>query len=141
HRPAARAGRQAGALRPCRRGRGCVSWNGAFGHCPLPLPLSAPDGERKRQAHGERGGMRGTQKWLSVVGIGEDGAAGLGDAAKRLIGEAEFVFGGTRHLALAAPLIRGEARAWPSPFDTAMREVVALRGRRVCVLASGDPFL
>ena len=81
------------------------------------------------------------EKWLSVVGVGEDGVAGLGDEAKRLIYEAEIVFGGRRHLALAASLISGEARSWPSPFDTAMRDVVALRGKTVCVLASGDPFL
>ena len=81
------------------------------------------------------------RKWLAVVGIGEDGVAGLGAAARRHIAEAEVVFGGRRHLALAAPLIRGEARAWPSPFDPAMAAVVALRGRAVCVLASGDPFL
>jgi precorrin-6Y C5,15-methyltransferase (decarboxylating) len=49
------------------------------------------------------------------------------------------VFGGHRHLALAGSLIRGEARAWPSPFDVSA--VLALRGRPVCVLASGDPFL
>lgn len=49
-----------------------------------------------------------------------------------------MVFGGARHLALARPLIAGEARAWPTPFDTAA--VTALRGRPVCVLASGDPF-
>ncbi|MBX3580660.1 MAG: precorrin-6y C5,15-methyltransferase (decarboxylating) subunit CbiE [Rhizobiaceae bacterium] len=81
------------------------------------------------------------EKWLSVVGIGEDGVAGLGDEAKRLISEAEIVFGGRRHLALAESLISGEARPWPSPFDTAMRDVVALRGKKACVLASGDPFL
>src|SRR5690606_12473013 len=77
---------------------------------------------------------------LTVVGISEDGVAGLGDNAKQAIAEAEFVFGGRRHLALAAPLIRGEARSWPSPFDAGMQEVLALRGRNVCVLASGDPF-
>ena len=76
-----------------------------------------------------------------MVGIGEDGVAGLGAAARRHIAEAEVVFGGRRHLALAAPLIRGEARPWPSPFDPAMAAVVALRGRAICVLASGDPFL
>ncbi|MEW9805067.1 precorrin-6y C5,15-methyltransferase (decarboxylating) subunit CbiE [Mesorhizobium sp. ZMM04-5] len=85
--------------------------------------------------------MSASSKWLSVVGIGEDGVGGLGDAAKRLIGEAEIVFGGKRHLALANELIKGESRAWPIPFDTAMREVLALRGQKVCVLASGDPFL
>ncbi|ESX25785.1 bifunctional cobalt-precorrin-7 (C(5))-methyltransferase/cobalt-precorrin-6B (C(15))-methyltransferase [Mesorhizobium sp. LSJC264A00] len=79
-------------------------------------------------------------KWLTVIGIGEDGLAGLGDEAKRLIAEAEFVFGGKRHLALVASLIKGEQRPWPVPFDAGMADVLALAGRRVCVLASGDPF-
>ncbi|MER8502845.1 MULTISPECIES: precorrin-6y C5,15-methyltransferase (decarboxylating) subunit CbiE [unclassified Mesorhizobium] len=85
-------------------------------------------------------GAKLTSKWLTIVGIGEDGVAGLGDEAKRLIAEAEFVFGGKRHLALVASLVKGEARAWPTPFDAEMRDVLALSGRRVCVLASGDPF-
>jgi precorrin-6Y C5,15-methyltransferase (decarboxylating) len=80
-------------------------------------------------------------KWLSVVGIGEDGVSGLGDAAKQKVRAAELVFGGKRHLALAAELIAGEARAWPSPFEHGIEAVVGLRGRKVCVLASGDPFL
>ncbi len=82
-----------------------------------------------------------TGKWLSVVGIGEDGVAGLGEKAKLLIAQAEVVFGGKRHLHLASSLISGEARSWPSPFDPAMTAVVAMRGRPVCVLASGDPFM
>jgi len=80
------------------------------------------------------------ERWLTIVGIGEDGLAGLGDEARRHIAAAEIVFGGRRHLALADAAISGEARPWPSPFDAAMTEVVALRGRRICVLASGDPF-
>jgi precorrin-6B C5,15-methyltransferase / cobalt-precorrin-6B C5,C15-methyltransferase len=79
-------------------------------------------------------------RWLSIVGIGEDGIDGLSAAARELISAAEIVFGGRRHLALAAPLIRGAARPWPSPFDGAAEEVLAHRGRRICVLASGDPF-
>ncbi|WP_378950217.1 precorrin-6y C5,15-methyltransferase (decarboxylating) subunit CbiE [Mesorhizobium sp. ANAO-SY3R2] len=81
------------------------------------------------------------EKWLTVVGIGEDGVAGLGDEAKRAISAAGHVFGGKRHLALASDLIRGKARHWPTPFDSEMRDLVALRGENVCVLASGDPFL
>lgn len=80
-------------------------------------------------------------RWLSIVGIGEDGVKGLGENARDAIAAAAFVFGGKRHLELAASLITGEARPWPMPFDPAMRDVVALRGRKVCVLASGDPFL
>ncbi|MER8652207.1 precorrin-6y C5,15-methyltransferase (decarboxylating) subunit CbiE [Mesorhizobium sp. M0586] len=81
-----------------------------------------------------------TPKWLTIIGIGEDGLAGLGDEAKRQIAEAEFVFGGKRHLALVASLIKGEQRPWPVPFDAGMADVLALAGRQVCVLASGDPF-
>lgn len=78
--------------------------------------------------------------WLSIVGIGEDGVAGLGEAARAVVAQAGHVFGGKRHLELAAPLIAGETRAWPVPFDPAMTDVLALKGRKVCVLASGDPF-
>jgi len=78
------------------------------------------------------------ERWLSIVGIGEDGVDGLTPAARRLVEAAEIVFGGQRHLRLAAPLVRGTARPWPTPFDAGA--VLAHAGRRVCVLASGDPF-
>lgn len=81
-----------------------------------------------------------SRRWLSIVGIGEDGVAGLSPGARALIENAEIVFGGARHLALAAPLIRGQSKPWPSPFSLAAGEVVGMRGRHVCVLASGDPF-
>jgi precorrin-6Y C5,15-methyltransferase (decarboxylating) len=80
------------------------------------------------------------RRWLSIVGIGEDGAEALSPIARDLIAGADIVFGGERHLKLAARLIKGEAKRWPSPFAGAAGEVVALRGRQVCVLASGDPF-
>ncbi|WP_019951143.1 precorrin-6y C5,15-methyltransferase (decarboxylating) subunit CbiE [Kushneria aurantia] len=83
---------------------------------------------------------RSTAAWLTLVGIGEDGVAGLGEAARAAVADAEFVFGGTRHLALATALIRGEAMAWPSPLHEGIERLLTLRGRRVCVLASGDPF-
>ena len=79
-------------------------------------------------------------RWLSIVGIGEDGIHGLSAAAHELICAADFVFGAPRHLALAAPLIRGEPLAWGVPFDSTMAAVLALRGQPVCVLASGDPL-
>jgi precorrin-6Y C5,15-methyltransferase (decarboxylating) len=81
------------------------------------------------------------RRWLSIVGIGEDGAEGLSPVARGLVQAADIVFGGERHLRLAGPLIRGAARPWPSPFDRAAEEVLAQRNGQVCVLASGDPFL
>jgi precorrin-6Y C5,15-methyltransferase (decarboxylating) len=81
------------------------------------------------------------RRWLSIVGIGEDGVDGLSAVARGLVSGAAIVFGGKRHLALAAPIIRGAARPWPSPFERVAEEVLAQRGRAVCVLASGDPFM
>lgn len=72
--------------------------------------------------------------------MGEEGPAGLGEAGRAALAGAELVFGGARHLALAAPLITGRAEPWPKPFDASMAAVRAAAGRRVCVLASGDPF-
>jgi precorrin-6Y C5,15-methyltransferase (decarboxylating) len=95
--------------------------------------MSRPDVVAKETAAAPR--------WLSIVGIGEDGIEGLTAVARGLISGAEIVFGGKRHLGLAAALIRGALRPWPSPFEHAVAEVLAQRGRQVCVLASGDPYL
>nr|WP_295891588.1 precorrin-6y C5,15-methyltransferase (decarboxylating) subunit CbiE [uncultured Devosia sp.] len=78
--------------------------------------------------------------WLTIVGIGEDGLAGLGDAAEAAIAGADHVFGGARHLELAATLIKGATHPWQSPFSASIDALLDLRGQAVCVLASGDPF-
>jgi len=74
--------------------------------------------------------------WLTIIGIGEDGLAGLSEASRKALAGAETVFGGERHLALADVGARG--RAWPVPFDADV--VLRCRGRPTAVLASGDPF-
>lgn len=79
-------------------------------------------------------------RWLSIIGIGEDGVAGLPATARGLIEAADLVAGGRRHLALAAACIRGRTLPWPSPLDDGIAEVMRHRGRPVAVLASGDPF-
>lgn len=79
-------------------------------------------------------------RWLAIIGIGEDGVAGLSAAARRLIASAELVVGGTRHLALAGDLVRGKRLAWPSPLHEAFPRIIERRGRPVAVLATGDPF-
>jgi len=73
---------------------------------------------------------------LTIIGIGEDGLAGLSEASRKALERAETVFGGERHLKLAGIDRRG--KPWPVPFDTAC--VVTQRGRPTAVLASGDPF-
>lgn len=77
--------------------------------------------------------------WLTIVGIGEEGRAGLSPAAARALDAASLVVGGRRHLALAAPLA-AETLAWPSPIHDAYPAILARRGQPTCVLATGDPF-
>ena len=74
--------------------------------------------------------------WVTIIGLGEDGLAGLADASRTALDGAEVIFGGPRHLALIDAGARG--RAWPVPFS--VDPVLACRGQRVVVLASGDPF-
>jgi precorrin-6B C5,15-methyltransferase / cobalt-precorrin-6B C5,C15-methyltransferase len=74
--------------------------------------------------------------WLTIIGIGEDGLAGLSEASRKALAQAEIVFGGDRHLRLAD--VGGRGRSWSVSFDVA--PVLARRGRPTVVLASGDPF-
>jgi precorrin-6B C5,15-methyltransferase / cobalt-precorrin-6B C5,C15-methyltransferase len=79
------------------------------------------------------------QRWLSIIGIGEDGFEALSPAARRLLTQASLVVGGKRHLSLAGDL-PGKKLAWPSPPENAFPEILTWRGKPVCILASGDPF-
>ena len=76
--------------------------------------------------------------WLTLVGIGEDGYAGLGEAARLALDEAQCIVGGARQLALLPADLPGAHELWPSPFS--LEPVLARRGTPVCVLASGDPL-
>ncbi|WP_045837119.1 bifunctional cobalt-precorrin-7 (C(5))-methyltransferase/cobalt-precorrin-6B (C(15))-methyltransferase [Hyphomicrobium sp. 99] len=78
-------------------------------------------------------------RWLSIIGIGEDGRTGLSPAACRLLDAAELVVGGRRHLDLAGDT-PGEKMEWAKPLDATATTILARRGTPVVVLASGDPF-
>lgn len=78
-------------------------------------------------------------RWLSIIGIGEDGRAGLSPAASALIERAELVVGGRRHLDLVGDT-PGEKMEWAKPLEATATTILARRGTPVAVLASGDPF-
>lgn len=78
-------------------------------------------------------------RWLSIVGIGEDGLDGLSATARALVDGAEILVGGERHLAMV-PEDSRERLAWPTPLITLVDEIVARRDQPVCVLATGDPL-
>ena len=77
--------------------------------------------------------------WLTVIGLGEEGPDALAPAARALIDRAEVLVGGERHLAMIPD---GTARrlTWRRPLLETMNDIRAVSGRRVVVLATGDPF-
>ena len=106
-----------------------------------------------------------TELWLQIIGIGEDGLAGLSPDTRAALGAAEVIVGGARHHALAsdealaAAAARGEigwagagapdaspARPaverirWPSPFNALVERIAGFEGRRTVVLVTGAPL-
>ena len=77
--------------------------------------------------------------WLSIVGIGEEGMAALPPSVRALIDTAEVIVGGERHLAMV-PNGSAERLTWDSPLSATVDAIAARRGKRVAVLATGDPM-
>ena len=78
-------------------------------------------------------------RWLSIIGIGEDGLAGLSPVAHTLVETAETLVGGARHLAMVPPG-GAERLLWRRPLAATIADIAARRGKRLAVLASGDPL-
>lgn len=77
--------------------------------------------------------------WLHIVGIGEDGLGALPPEAVALIERAEVLVGGERHLAMV-PASGAERMTWRSPLKDTVADLGERAGRRVVVLATGDPM-
>lgn len=78
-------------------------------------------------------------KWLSIIGLGEDGLDGLTPSARALVDSAQTIVGGARHLGLLGDH-GAERLTWEIPLARTVHEIAKRRGRRVTVLASGDPM-
>lgn len=77
--------------------------------------------------------------WLTVIGIGDEGLAGLSEATRTLIATAEVLVGGDRHQAMVATTT-AERITWKAGIGSVVDEIVTRRGRRVVVLTTGDPM-
>ncbi|MFI1329109.1 precorrin-6y C5,15-methyltransferase (decarboxylating) subunit CbiE [Streptomyces sp. NPDC020845] len=78
---------------------------------------------------------------VTVVGLGADGWDGLAVRGREALLAAEVVIGGPRQLNLLPPGCTAERVPWPSPLRPAVQGLfAAYAGRRVSVLASGDPM-
>jgi precorrin-6B C5,15-methyltransferase / cobalt-precorrin-6B C5,C15-methyltransferase len=78
---------------------------------------------------------------ITVVGIGAEGWIGLTVSSRAVVETAEVLLGGRRHLDLV-PTSAAVREAWPSPLVAGLPALLARYvGRRIVVLASGDPLL
>ncbi|MEU4289409.1 precorrin-6y C5,15-methyltransferase (decarboxylating) subunit CbiE [Kribbella sp. NPDC026596] len=76
---------------------------------------------------------------VTVVGVGADGWDGLSPSAQAAVQAAEVLMGSARQLELV-PDVGADRVAWPSKLSAALPGLLSeYSGRRVCVLASGDP--
>lgn len=80
-----------------------------------------------------------TGVWLHIVGMGEDGLDSLMPATRAVVEAAEVIIASER-LHARAPGLAGHRLRWPSPFDDLIATIKSQRGRRVVVLATGDPL-
>jgi precorrin-6Y C5,15-methyltransferase (decarboxylating) len=78
---------------------------------------------------------------IAVVGIGADGWAGLGEAARAAILAADEIVGSKRQLALLPAGTGAATRPLPSPIEPLIEQLASGEHGDVCVLASGDPML
>lgn len=76
---------------------------------------------------------------MTIIGIGEDGPDGLSAASRAALAQAELVIGPARHLTLLSA-ISCRVIEWPVPFAKGISVLLAHRGQKVAMLASGDPF-
>ncbi|HHS82574.1 MAG TPA: precorrin-6y C5,15-methyltransferase (decarboxylating) subunit CbiE [Devosia sp.] len=77
--------------------------------------------------------------WLHVVGVGEQGVQELPAATRRLLENAQTIFGSPRFLDRIAAREGQDLRPYLSPFSRNLEAIIACRNSPTVVLASGDP--
>ncbi|MFQ3361058.1 MAG: precorrin-6y C5,15-methyltransferase (decarboxylating) subunit CbiE [Alphaproteobacteria bacterium] len=77
--------------------------------------------------------------WLTIIGIGDNGLEGLSEKSISKINNAEYVFGGERHLSFI-PDNGIKKILWKNPIKNSVDHIMSLKPRPVCVLSSGNPL-
>lgn len=78
-------------------------------------------------------------KWLTIIGMGEDGWEGISNRARLVLKTTEVIVGSSRLLKLL-PNIKAERHEWPQPFSAVIERIKPLAGRKTVILATGDPL-
>ncbi len=78
-------------------------------------------------------------KWLTIIGMGEDGYEGLSATAKLVLQNTDVIVGSERLFGFL-PALKAERQEWPQPFSAVVDQMKPLRGRNTVILATGDPM-
>uniref|UniRef100_A0A2A4YWD3 Tetrapyrrole methylase domain-containing protein n=1 Tax=OCS116 cluster bacterium TaxID=2030921 RepID=A0A2A4YWD3_9PROT len=84
------------------------------------------------------------RKWLCIIGIGDDGFAGLSPANQQLCHDADILLAAQRHLQ-EMPELSAEIHVWGSPLHKGIQKILSWRdagldGKNIVILATGDPM-
>ena len=77
--------------------------------------------------------------WLTVIGITEKGLPGLSADSLSFIDNADVLVGGKRHLEKVSNP-KAKRIDWSEGLDAAQEKIAEHTGKRVVVIASGDPL-
>ncbi len=80
-----------------------------------------------------------TTPWLTIVGIGMNGIDGLTPEQRHAVDDADILAGGKRHLEMI-PDTGCDRLQWGAPFAESLDKILTFKGRKVTVLATGDPM-
>ena len=78
-------------------------------------------------------------RWLTVIGIGEDGLDGLPKSSQKLIFDAEVLVGGVRHLT-KIPSSGALRVSWGENLIKTIKTLIKYKTKKIVILASGDPL-
>jgi len=90
-------------------------------------------------AHQHCAGLNMTA-WLSIIGVGDDGLNSLNASARDALDAASLIIGGDRHLSMLPEDDKRPTLSWSSPLLKLVEDVLARRGEKICILATGDPM-
>ena len=76
-------------------------------------------------------------KWLTIIGMGEEGYEGLGALARAKLAEAEIIVGSSRLLAFM-PQIKAKRVEWPQPFAAVVDRIKTLPVKVVFFVGSNQ---
>jgi precorrin-6Y C5,15-methyltransferase (decarboxylating) len=81
-----------------------------------------------------------TKPWLDIIGIGADGLASLTPVKQKLLADAEIIITAQRIADLLVNASDAQIHIWPKPFDAMMDKLLTWKGKKILVIATGDPM-